>query len=290
MWRYRPDPAHRLRISGARETQKVLGLVTQLTEVRSARQLWHNASSGARVRVQAQQKMFCLRGIGPAKGGLGPLREPAGVLNAGHNDTRRSPGRSLPGRQGVRRRRSPAPGNASSDSDDSAPTCASGASRGRYPWEAASGRSLATRPADARPDAGTLCLGGDALRRLRWDRHSGQLGEPQPEALVADRRPVGFVWPLGRPQGGGCDRDGGLCQDSRGAGLPARIADAEADPVGEAGGHLEVDVTLELLQPLEGLGRAAVLQAEDDLVAGLLPPAEPVGLDDPVELACTMAL
>jgi hypothetical protein len=54
---------------------------------------------------------------------------------------------------------------------------------------------------------------------------------------------------------------------------------------------LEVLVARELLpQALQGLGRAVVLQAEDDLVAGLLPAAEAVGLGDPVELAGAVAL
>ena len=82
-----------------------------------------------------------------------------------------------------------------------------------------------------------------------------------------------------------------MCQDAAGAGLPARVAEAEHDPVGEPRGHLEILVALELfLQALQGLGRAVVLQAEDDPVAALFPHAEPVGLGDPVELARAVAL
>jgi len=82
-----------------------------------------------------------------------------------------------------------------------------------------------------------------------------------------------------------------LCQDAACAGLPAPVAEAEADPVGEARGHLEILVALQfLLQALQGLGRAVVLQAEDDPVAGLLPHAQAVGLGDPVELAGAVAL
>jgi hypothetical protein len=57
-----------------------------------------------------------------------------------------------------------------------------------------------------------------------------------------------------------------------------------------AGGDLEVFVALELLlQPLQGLGRAVVLQAEDDPVAGFFPHAKSVGLGDPVGLAGAVA-
>ena len=84
------------------------------------------------------------------------------------------------------------------------------------------------------------------------------------------------------------------CSDSAGMGtLPARVAEAEAeaDPVGEAACDLEVDVALELLlEALQGLGRAVVLEAEDDPVAGLLLYAQPVGLGDPVELVGAVAL
>ncbi len=72
-------------------------------------------------------------------------------------------------------------------------------------------------------------------------------------------------------------------QDPACADLPARVV--EADPVGEPGSDLEVFVARELsLEALQDLGRAVVLQAEDDPVAGLLPRAQPIGLGDPVEL------
>jgi hypothetical protein len=91
----------------------------------------------------------------------------------------------------------------------------------------------------------------------------------KPYALVADRRPDGVLRPLCRPHGSRRHWDGGFGQDPAGAGLPARVAKAKADPVGEPRGHLEVFVARELLfQALRGLGRAVVLQAEDDPVAG----------------------
>jgi hypothetical protein len=145
---------------------------------------------------------------------------------------------------------------------------------------------LLGRPAPARPG---LC---NPLLGLRRNGHAGQFGQAQPEALVADRCPGGILWPLCRPQSGRRHRDGGCwCQDPASAGLAAPVAEAEADPVGEPRSHLEILVAFELLpQALQGLGRAVVLQAEDDPVAGLLPHAKSVGLGDPVELARAVAL
>ncbi len=48
----------------------------------------------------------------------------------------------------------------------------------------------------------------DPFLGLDRDGHGGQLGEPEPHALVADRRPDRLVRPLCRPEGGRRHRDG----------------------------------------------------------------------------------
>ena len=92
--------------------------------------------------------------------------------------------------------------------------------------------SLRLLPLFGRPSSVRLGL-CDTFLGLGPNGHAGQLGQANPHALVADRRPDGVLRPLSRPQGGRHHGHGCFGQDAADAGLPARVAEAEQDPVGE---------------------------------------------------------
>ena len=74
--------------------------------------------------------------------------------------------------------------------------------------------SLHTLPLFGRPAPVRLGL-GNAFIGFGRNGQGGQLSEPEPQAVVADRRPDRLVGPLYRPQGGRRHRDGGLARTRR---------------------------------------------------------------------------